>query len=186
MKNIIVLGRPRAGKSTLANLITKKYHYQLIRLDVIRDSFAKVFPELDIAPYTAIENEKYLEFINQFMEYSKEEDREQYGYVIEGCDIKLEDCNKVYDYKNSLIYILAQIDITPEEMAKSIKEYDTNYDWTYNKTLEELIPYCKSSIEKGKVLKEKASKYGLKFYDTAKNREEVLNEIMEDIAKNID
>ncbi len=53
MKNIIILGRPRAGKSTLANMIVDKYNYQIIRTDTIRSCLKDVFPELNIGPYTA-------------------------------------------------------------------------------------------------------------------------------------
>ena len=130
--------------------------------------------------------QQHFQYINKFLEYREVEDRGKYAYAIDGCDIKLEDCNKIYNSKKSLIYILAQVNITPEEMAKNIKNYDTKYDWTYNRTEQELINWCKDSIEKAKILKEQAEQYNLKFYDTAKNRERVLQEIIEDIEKNKD
>lgn len=185
MKNIIILGRPRSGKSTLANLLVEKYNYQIIRLDALRDSLTKIYPELNITPDSAIEDKKYFQYINKFLEYREVEDRGRYLYAIDGCDIKLEDCNKIYNSKKSLIYILAQVDITPEEMAKNMKKYDTKYDWTYNRTEQELINWCEDSIEKARVLKKEAEQYKLKFYDTASNREIVLQQIMEDIEKNI-
>lgn len=39
MKNIIIFGEPRCGKSTLANMIADKFHYQVIRVDALRDTF---------------------------------------------------------------------------------------------------------------------------------------------------
>jgi len=48
MKNIIIIGRSRVGKSTLANMIADKYNYQIIRTDIIRNTFKEVFPELNI------------------------------------------------------------------------------------------------------------------------------------------
>lgn len=54
MKNIIIIGRPRSGKSTLADIISEKYNYQIIRTDCVRAAFKDVFPELNIGPGTAI------------------------------------------------------------------------------------------------------------------------------------
>lgn len=53
MKNIIIIGRPRAGKSTLANMIADKFNYQIIRTDAVRNTFKTVFPELNIRSHTA-------------------------------------------------------------------------------------------------------------------------------------
>lgn len=54
MKDIIIIGRPRAGKSTLADKLVNTYGYQIIRLDALRNTFRDIFPELSIAPHTAI------------------------------------------------------------------------------------------------------------------------------------
>ncbi len=67
-----------------------------------------------------------------------------------------------------------------------MKDNDTDKDWTNAMNDEERLKYCERSIEKAKAIKEECKIYGLKFYDTAKNREEVLDEIMKDIEKNID
>ena len=44
-KNIIIIGRSRCGKSTLATKIAKVLPYQIIRVDSLRDTFFKIFPE---------------------------------------------------------------------------------------------------------------------------------------------
>lgn len=185
MKNIIILGRPRAGKSTLANMIADKYNYQIIRTDTIRNTFRDVLPELNIRPSTAIDSKEFQLFCKTYLEKNIKQERNKYGYVMEGCEMHVKDCKELYDNENNLIYCLAQVDITPEEMAKNMKNNDTDKDWTYEMNEKERLEYCASSIEKAKVMQEECSKYGLKFYDTAKNREDVLNEIMEDIEKNI-
>jgi shikimate kinase len=46
MKSLIVVGVPRAGKSSLANMLCDKLKYGLISIDAIVSTFAKVFPEL--------------------------------------------------------------------------------------------------------------------------------------------
>lgn len=48
MKNIIIGGTARSGKSTLANLIVNKLKYSKCESDTIVNAFHKVFPELGI------------------------------------------------------------------------------------------------------------------------------------------
>lgn len=185
MKNVIIIGRPRAGKSTLANMIVDKYNYQIIRTDTIRGSFKDVFPELNIKSHTAIDSKEFQLFCKTYLERNMRQPRNKYNYVMEGCEMHVKDCKELYDNGDNLIYCLAQVDISPEEMAKNMKDNDTDKDWTNEMSDEERLEYCKRSIEKAKLIKEECKVYGLKFYDTSKNREDVLNEIMKDIQKNI-
>lgn len=184
MKNIVIIGRPRAGKSTLANMISDKYQYQIIRTDTIRNTFKEVFPELNIKPHTAIKSKEFQKFCKEFLEANIRQARNKYNYVMEGCETSVKDCKELYDNGNNLIYVLAQKNIRPEEMSDNIKSNDTNKDWTCKMSDEERLEYCTRSIEKAKMLEEECKQYGLKFYDTAKNRQKVLEEIMEDIDKN--
>ena len=48
MRNIIIGGTVRAGKSTLANMLRKKFNYSLMESDSIVNAFQKTFPELGI------------------------------------------------------------------------------------------------------------------------------------------
>ncbi len=104
---------------------------------------------------------------------------------MEGCETSVKDCKQIYDNGDNLIYVMAQINIDPKEMANNIKCNDTEKDWSYRMTEQECFEYCTKSIEKAKLLELECITYGLKFYDTAQNRKKVLEEIMEDIEKNI-
>lgn len=184
MKNIIIIGRPRSGKSTLANKIADKFHYQIIRTDCIRDTFNSIFPELSIGPFTAIENEHFQLYLKKYLELSLEESRYQYGFVMEGCETSVKTCKKLYDNENTLIYVLGQIQETPENMANNMKKYDTIYDWSYHMQ-EDLIQYCIKQRQKAIHLQEECKKLGLNFFDTSVNREFVLEEILKDIESKI-
>ena len=48
MKNIIIGGTVRAGKTTLANMIRNKFLYSKVESDTIVNAFDKVFPEFGI------------------------------------------------------------------------------------------------------------------------------------------
>lgn len=183
MKNIIIIGRPRAGKSTLANMIADKYNYQIIRTDAIRNTFRDVFPELNIRPNTAINNKKFQKFCLEFLKWNIKESNYKYGYVLEGCEMSIKDCKKLYDNCDNLIYVLAQKNILPQEMVQNIRDNDTNLDWTNKLNDEELLEDCKNSIDEAKKLEQDCLKYGLNFYDTAIDRKKILENIMEDIEE---
>lgn len=186
MKNIIIFGEPRCGKSTLANMIVDKFHYQVIRVDALRDTFKTIYPELNIAPNTAIKNEKFQLFIQEYLRRNiKKEERNKYGYVIEGCETSVYDCNRFFNNDDNIIYYLAPVNITPVDFFNNIRKFDSKKDWTYKLTDEELIKCTTSMIEKGKKIKEECKKYNISFVDTSHNRKEILESILADIEQKI-
>jgi len=52
--NIIIAGVPRAGKSTVSHLLSKKYGYQHVSMDSIITGFEKCFPETGINTYQGL------------------------------------------------------------------------------------------------------------------------------------
>ena len=186
MKNIIIFGEPRCGKSTLANMIVDKFQYQVIRVDALRDTFKTIYPELNIAPNTAIENEKFQLFIQEYLRRNiKKEERNKYGYVIEGCETSVYDCNKLFNNSDNIIYYLVPIDITPIEFFNKIRKNDSAKDWTYMLTDKELLECSTRMIEKGKIIKEECKKYNISFVDTSHDREKILKSILDDIEQKI-
>lgn len=186
MRNVIILGRPRCGKSTLANMIADKYDYQILRVDAIRDTFKVIYPELSIAPNIAMKNKKFQLFLKEYLrKYVGSKSSDKYGVVLEGCETSVKDCNELFNDGNNIIYYLGAIDTTSEELAKKIKENDTEKDWTYTYSLEKLVEYSKEIIENSRVMKEECKKYNIKFIDTCNNRKEILEKILNEIENEI-
>lgn len=46
MKNIIIIGSSRVGKSTLASILCAKYNFNYMSGDSIRNAFINIYPEL--------------------------------------------------------------------------------------------------------------------------------------------
>ena len=186
MKNIIIFGEPISGKSTLANMIIDKFNYQVIHVDAVRDTFKEIYPELNIAPDIAINNKKFQLFIQEYLNRNtKQEERNKYGYVVEGCETSVDDCNRLFNTDENIIYYLAPDDITPEEFFNNIRANDTEKDWTFKLSDEELMQKVKNMITKGKKIKEECKKYNIKFVDTSHNRKEKLNTILKNIESEI-
>lgn len=69
-KNILIIGAPRTGKSSLARKIPKEYGYNLISIDDIVSGFKAL---LDAGVYHKNNEEKTSECLNSFLkEYLKE------------------------------------------------------------------------------------------------------------------
>lgn len=180
-KSILIFGEPRSGKSTLANMIADEFNYQIIHIDAIRNTFEKIYPELNIAPDIAIKNKKLQLFIQEYLNANLEEERNKYGYVMEGCETSVADCDKLFNSENNIIYYLAPVDITPEEFFNNIRSNDTKHDWTYKRSDKQLMQSAKRIIARGKNYKEECKKYNIRFVDTSHNRKEKLDAILKDI-----
>lgn len=185
-KSIIIFGEPRSGKSTLANMIADELNYQIIHIDALRNTFAKIYPELNIAPDIAIKNEKFQLFIQEYLDANLKEERNKYGYVMEGCETSVADCNRLFNSKDNIIYYLAPVDVTPDEFFRNIRANDTENDWTHNRSDEQLMQSVKRMISRGKNFEEECKKYNINFVDTSHNRKEKLNNILEDIKSMVD
>lgn len=186
MKSIIIFGEPRCGKSTLTNMIVDKFNYQLIRVDAIRGAFKTIYPELNIAPGIAMNNEKFQLFLQEYLDRNTEkEERNKYGYVMEGCETSVEDCNKLYNNGSNIIYYLGTIDVSPKEFFDNIRKNDGNKDWTYDLTDEELMQEVNNIISRSKNNKQQCEKYNIPFRDTSCDRKEKLNCILMEIEEKL-
>lgn len=67
MKNIIIIGSSRVGKSTLASILCAKYNFNYMSGDSIRNAFINIYPELGYTVENTIENKDFCKFINFIM-----------------------------------------------------------------------------------------------------------------------
>ena len=65
--NIIIAGVPRAGKSTIAHMLSKKYGYQHVSMDSIIAGFEKCFPETGVSTYQGLSSMDTLKVISSKM-----------------------------------------------------------------------------------------------------------------------
>ena len=68
MKNIIILGTARSGKTTLANMLHKEYNYSIVSIDSFVSALRDGFPNLGIAHSNTEEKFKLLpKFVLTYM-----------------------------------------------------------------------------------------------------------------------
>ena len=181
-KNILIIGPGRAGKTTLARLIHQKYGYSVVRIDDIVTAM-EAFPSLGIswdgdAAHIATQMAPFLRI------YLKElsEGNAFYGgckTVIEGTDVDFDALIPHINRRKYLIVGLTYDHVTDMGLFDAIRTHDTEDDWTYYLSDEQLRAYCAQYVEKNKHFGEKCKQYGIEVYDTSTDREAVLCDIVE-------
>ena len=182
-KHMIIAGVPRAGKSTVSQMIAKKLGYQHISMDSIIAGFEKVFPQVGIntdADVDVKENVKSISakiapFLRAMMD-SGEYDECDYGMVIDVFQLLPEDYRKYIDPSVCEIAYFITSDVTAEERFELLKQYDTPKDYTYYKSDEENRKNCAEIVEISKWIKAQCEQFEVPCFETAKDRNKVLTD----------
>ena len=83
---------------------------------------------------------------------------------------------------NFLLIGLVQNKKTADEFFKDFRKYDTEDDWTYGFSDDELREYVRQdAIPSSRSMTDHLVKYGFTIYDTSMEWEQVFNKIVEDI-----
>ena len=189
--NIIIAGVPRAGKSTISNMLSRKFGYQHVSMDSIIAGIETVFPELGINWWWASNgeeserlnafrnaSEKVALFLKAMLE-SGEYDEFEPGMVADVFQLLPEHYVKYLSDKNCEIAYFITSDITREERFSIHRTYDTEKDYSFCFTDEEMLSHCSFVIERSQYLREQCIKYGLPYYETAKNRMSIFEQFIQ-------
>lgn len=187
-KNILIIGPARSGKTTLSRRISKKLGYSIVNLDDIICSFEEAFPQLEIRhDYNDIKvATRFAPFLIRYLKELSEGPNFYNGskYVIEGVSIDFEKVIPMIDKEKYIIIGLTYNSITSKEFYLNVKKYDTEDDWTYYCSDEELKDNINYFIKSNKYFSEKFKDYKIKTYDVSKNRQLTYNKIVEELTQN--
>ena len=200
MKNIIISGTGRAGKSTLARRIKEELNYFVINNDKLVATFGEAYPELNIRIGNGEETRKNIApFLGHFLGmFSSPDGRGLFPYtqgaltenhfVLEGWSFDFEQILpilKMYGMEalkdNFILIGLVVNHKTVDELVSDMRKYDTEYDWTYGFDDSDLRAIAEDNIVFSRYMTDYLAKYGFTIYDTSTEREQVLNHIVEDI-----
>ena len=185
--NIIIAGVPRAGKSTVSHILSHEYGYQHVSMDSIIAGFEKCFPETGVSTYQGLSSldtlrvisSKMAPFVRAMLD-SAEYDEFAPGMVLDMYQLLPEDYDKYIRGANCEIVYFITSDVTPEERFLIQKKYDTKKDYSFYKSDEELREGAEYIVEQSILMKEQCEKYGLPYYETAREREEVFQHFLRD------
>lgn len=184
--NVIIAGVPRAGKSTVAHRLAARYGYQHVSMDSIIAGFEKCFPETGVNTYAGASSldtlymisGKMAPFVRAMLD-SAEYDEFEPGMVLDMYQLLPEDYMKYIHGANCEIFYFITSDVTPEERFAIQKKYDTEKDYTFYKSDEELREGAVYIVEQSRLMKEQCLKYGLRYFETARDREQIFRDFLE-------
>ena len=185
-KYIIIAGAPRSGKSTIAELLARKYNYQHISMDSILAAIENVFPETKINTNNeTLENTKFISskvasFIYNMMK-SGEYDERNYGVIIDVCQLLPSDFASNISTDNCDIYYFGTSNISSKERLEILNKYDTEADYTYYESDEDNLKKCEYIVSLSDYIKSECPKYGIRYYDITYDRDKVVNNFLESI-----
>ncbi len=185
--NMIIAGVPRAGKSTASHLLSEKFGFQHVSMDSIIAGFEKCFPETGVSTYQGLSSMDTLHVISgkmapfvRAMLDSGEYDEFRPGMVLDMYQLLPEDYDRFIRGADCGIAYFITSDVTPEERFRIQKKYDTEKDYTFYKPDEELREGAEYIVEQSILMKEQCIKYGLPYYETAHDREQVFKRFLQD------
>lgn len=179
-KVIIIGGNKRAGKTTLSNLLHKKYNFNQYNFDMILDSLEITFKDLEDG-----NDDKYIELLDNMINRSLE-DAKNYGintlyeYIFTPKQI-----SKLKNKNNIKIYFLANLDANEDNIESDMMKYSKSYDWPVTTTKEDVKRNINYILERNELLKEECKKYNFRLVNTSRedNRNKILNDLVEETMK---
>ena len=203
LKNIIIVGPSRSGKSSLAKRISDELNYYVISVDKLVAVFQNAYPQLDIrlnwdrdkttgniAPFLG----HYLGMFSSpdgrgLLQYSHGAAGNT-GFVMEGAYFDFDQIASVLrtygieDVKERFILIgLVQNNKSSEEFFEDFRKYDTADDWTYRLNDSELRAVAEDAVSFNADMYKQLSSHGFDVYDTSTDREKVFDGIIEQLIK---
>lgn len=184
MKNIIIIGPSRVGKSTLASILCKRYNLNYISGDSIRNAFINIYPKLGFTVKNTVEREDFCKFINFITNENNIHLKRNVYYVIDSADISIKNAKKMF--KDSLIIAIGCKEISKEDFKNKILKHDTELDWTYGYSEEDILSISKKTIDNSIKLYNECILNNICYFDTSLDRYETYNDIYKYIEGNIE
>lgn len=187
MKNILIFGICRTGKSTFLKMIQKEFtNYQIIEVDTIISALQKTIPNIPIGfIHDNLKENKLPEFLNLFIQKNINKNGKELGFIINGDSIMPDDLFKYFDLKNTIVYYFVTEKLSPNQILENCRKHDLSEEWTTRRTDEELLNHFKFYKKIENKIIDDCKKYNIKCIDTSENRKIILNELLEDLKKEL-
>lgn len=188
MKNILIMGIGRAGKTTLSEMIKNEYsEYNLIHSDgikwaIIRGAGKESYYRKNIEEQKNFEHSEYFQrVLLEFFNSCVRNDINKHGYILESGQLEPKIVREMIDFQKTEVICLGHGDLTKRDIINLCREHDKTEDWTYGLPDEDLEAHVEKWSEMNEALKIECPKYGIEYIDTSKDREAVLKSILSKI-----
>lgn len=172
MKNIVIIGPARSGKSTLASMIVKEIPiYSVINGDVLREGiYEGFFKEIDKKESELIVEKAFPQIINRMVEQYSNHYNPNLYYIIEGDILSIEEALKIKQKYDVEIVCIGMPIIQPRDLFARIRHYSSKYGcWTDKLTDEGLLEKRQQFIKRSKKDLKLAEENNITYLDTSLN-----------------
>ena len=187
MKNIMILGICRTGKTTFSRMIQKEFtNYQIIEVDTIIASLQKIVPNLPIGfIHDHLKENRLPEFLNLLIQKNISKNGKELGFIINGDSILPEDLVKFSDLKDMLVYYFVTEKLSCEQILANCRNFDAKEEWTTRRSDAELLHHFKfyKNIEQ-QIIRD-CKKYHFKCIDTSENRQETFAQLLDEVEREL-
>lgn len=189
MKNILIMGIGRSGKTTLSNMIKDKWNsYNLLHSDSLKWAIIRAEGKEDYYRKNVDIQKKYehgeffqrtlLELYNSLIK----SDKKEYGYILESGQLHPKIVKEMINFNNTTVICLGLGESSIDDMINQCLKYDTKESWTYGLPREYIVTHAEYWYNCNEMLKNECPKYGIQYIDTSKDRQKVLNNILENLS----
>lgn len=188
MKNIMILGICRTGKTTFSKMIQKEFNnYQIIEVDTIISSLQKIVPNIPIGfIHDGLKENKLPEFLSLLIEKNAKKLGNEFGFIINGDSILPHDLVNYFNLENTIVYYFVSEKVSPKQILNRCRKYDSKEEWTTRRTDEKLLNHFKFYKDIEKVIIKDCKKYNIKCIDTSENRESILNKLLNELRNELE
>lgn len=192
MKNVLIMGVARAGKTTLSNMIKDKFpqcnviHADSIVWGIIRGTGKEEYYTKNVtARKELVHSQMFQRIILEIYKSSIQQDIQHYGTVLETGQLEPKYIKEILQSDNLECVCLGHGNLDKNGIMDLCRKYDRECDWTYKISEENLAANAEKWDKKNQLLRIECPKYGIEYIDTSNDRQAILNEILERIGKDI-
>lgn len=182
-KPIILAGASRSGKTTLARRLQKATGFSLISGDALVSSFG-LFPELGISQEgnAAETTRNFQTFLRIYLDHTAH--YQNIPFILDIFHLSPEYVIQEKLHEKYTVIFLGYPDISLKEKLSNIRQHKTDhYDWTDERSDEDLSKSIAEYIEYSKSLQKSCDQHGLPFINTSDKFSLKLDTAFSDIMK---
>lgn len=175
IKNILVAGIAKSGKSTFCKMLCDNSEYNHIPLDYFTASMKRNYPEWGIKSDVVINNDTSNKLCILLKTVTEIIDDNEEKFIIDSAHIMPRDLIKIIDRDKWDVYFFGYKDISVEEKLCNIRKYSQG-GWTAKRSDEELKNIIIELINISKEISNECTKYNISYIDTSYNFIDVLKD----------
>lgn len=185
MKNIIIGGSCRAGKTLLAKELM--HHLKSVSFygtDHIRSALMKAYPDKN---FDKANRPEYRTVVYNIFQSNKSYNKIGLYVIFEGNHFSIDEYLEKYKDEETIAVFVGKPKLSEEEYFEHIRAYDRkHHTWTTNESDEDLRSWVRDYHKKNLEEERRCKELGIYYLDTSYNQMEVIKEFAQELLQEID